>query len=58
LNSYMTTYSPNGPGVDQVFSEAEVTQFFDQGYVVLKGAANAQRSRLTGGLCSDCYPGT
>jgi ectoine hydroxylase-related dioxygenase (phytanoyl-CoA dioxygenase family) len=44
----MTTYSPNGPGVDQVFSEAEVTQFFDQGYVVLKGAANAQEVEAYG----------
>lgn len=44
----MTTYSPNGPGVDQVLSEAEVTQFFDQGYVVLKGAADAQEVEAYG----------
>ncbi len=38
----MATYSPNGPGVAQVLSEGEVTQFFDRGYVVLKAASNAQ----------------
>jgi ectoine hydroxylase-related dioxygenase (phytanoyl-CoA dioxygenase family) len=38
----MATYAPNAPGVAQVLSEAERNQFFDQGYVVIKGVAGAQ----------------
>jgi ectoine hydroxylase-related dioxygenase (phytanoyl-CoA dioxygenase family) len=38
----MATYAPNVPGVAQALSEAEVTHFFDQGYVNIKGAVGAQ----------------
>jgi ectoine hydroxylase-related dioxygenase (phytanoyl-CoA dioxygenase family) len=37
----MATFAPNIPGVTPVLSEAEVTHFFDQGYVMVNGAAGA-----------------
>jgi ectoine hydroxylase-related dioxygenase (phytanoyl-CoA dioxygenase family) len=42
LNNYVTSYAPNDRGVAPALSEAEVTEFFDQGFVVMRGVASAR----------------
>ncbi len=44
----MASYAPYDPDVARVLPEAEVSQFFERGYLVVKGAASAQEVEAYG----------